>query len=124
MNRWKLVVPVVTCMAPMFVAGCTTREVVVREPAPRGEVVVESAPAQPPAEVVVQSAPPPVQVEVVPAAPSAEHIWIAGHWHWNGGAWVWNRGHYEVRRVGYHWVPAHYAVRGGGVVYVAGYWGR
>jgi hypothetical protein len=113
MNRWKLAVPVVACVASLFAVGCTTRE-----------VVVERAPVERPAEVVVQSAPPPEQVEVVPVAPSTESVWIRGHWHWNGGQWIWRPGHYETRRVGYRWVPAHYESRGGAYYYVQGHWAR
>ena len=115
MNRWKLAVPVVACMASLFAVGCTTREVVVREREPASER---------PREIVVQSAPPQEQVEVVPVAPSTEHTWIRGHWHWDGGRWVWQPGRYETRRVGYRWVPAHYENRGGGYYYVPGHWGR
>jgi hypothetical protein len=111
MNRWKLVVPVVACVAAVFVTGCATHE----------EVAVQSPPA--PAEVVVQSAPPPEQPEVIPVAPSTEHIWIRGHWHWNGG-WVWQPGHYEIRRVGLRWIPAHYDQRGPAFYYIPGHWGR
>jgi hypothetical protein len=130
MNRWKLAVPVVAsiALASLFVAGCTTREVVVREapapaPAPASaEAVVEVE--GPPAPVTVQAAPPPVQVEVVPAAPAGEWVWVRGHWHWNGGRWVWLRGRYVQRRVGWHWVEAHVETRGGAVIYVGPHWAR
>jgi hypothetical protein len=93
-----------------------TADVSVQEP------VVE-AQVGPPAEVTVQTAPPAAQVEVVPVAPSVNHVWIAGHWHW-AGRWVWVRGHYVVRRVGMRWVPAHYVQRGGAYIYVGGHWAR
>jgi hypothetical protein len=108
MNVWKLAVPVVACAIPLFGTGCVTREVVVERPR----------------EVVVQKAPPAEVVEVQTAAPSAEHVWIKGHWHWNGADWQWVRGHWETRRVGYVWIPAHYEQRGGSYAYVPGYWGR
>ena len=109
MNVWKLLVPVVACAALSLGAGCT-HEVVEAEGPPR--------------EVVVQRAPPPETVEVVPSTPSAEVVWIKGHWHWNGSDWTWVRGRYETRRVGYRWVPAHYEQRGPNWVYVRGHWGR
>jgi hypothetical protein len=100
------------------VTACGGGEVAVQGTAPG--VAVEA----PPAEVVVATRPPPEQVEVIPVAPSVNHIWIKGHWHWDGAAWIWRPGHYEVRRVGLQWYPAHYAERGGGIVYVPGHWGR
>jgi hypothetical protein len=106
-------------------------EVVVAQPAlPRAEVVV-AAPVVPqatvveevaPAEIVVNTKPPVEKVEVIPVAPSANHIWIKGNWHWDGHAWVWHPGRYEVARVGFHWVPAHYVEKGSSIVYVGGHW--
>jgi hypothetical protein len=90
---------------------------------PTAEVTVTEQ-VGPPAEVTVQAAPPAAQVEVIPVAPSVNHVWIQGNWHWNGGRWVWIRGHYAVRRAGYRWVPAHYAQRGGAYIYVGGHWAR
>jgi hypothetical protein len=121
MNRWKLAVPVVACLASAFVVGCVDAAPPPAAPGPG----VAVAPAAPPQEVIVQQAPPTVeQVEVVPQAPSAEYVWIRGNWHWNGVQWVWRRGHYELRRVGWRWVPAHYEQRGPNWVYVDGHWGR
>ena len=122
MNRWKLAVPVVACVASLFAAGCAHEDrVVVREgAAPAAAAAVDAAPA----EVVVQTAPPAEQVEVVPQAPGTEYVWIKGHWHWNGAQWTWRRGRYEARRVGYNWIPAHYEQRGRNYIYVDGHWGR
>jgi len=111
MNHRALTLLLVVCAAALPLAGCTAHAEV-------------EAPAAPPGEVVVTQAPPAPQVEVIPVAPSTNHVWIAGHWHWNGGAWVWRAGHYEIRRVGWHWVPAHYSQRGASWVYVSGYWAR
>ncbi len=108
MNRWKLAVPLVVCIVSLFVFGCATQ----------ASVAVNAAGPQ---EVVVAQAPPAPQVEVVPVAPSVDHVWIRGHWHWNGAAWIWRGGHYELRR-GFAWVPASYVQRGGGVVYIEGHW--
>jgi hypothetical protein len=137
MNRWKLAVPVTLAVTSFFAAGCETQErVVVRAPPPRAEVVMQAQPVVMPVreqvvveeavpqEVVVQARPPAERIEVIPVAPSAEHLWIKGNWHWDGLAWVWRPGHYETRRVGFHWVPAHYSERGNAVVYVGGHWAR
>ena len=36
------------------------------------------------------------RVEVQVARPSPNHIWIAGHWAWRGGAHVWIPGHWAM----------------------------
>ena len=125
MNRWKLVVPVVSLVAAFAVVGCASAP----PPPPAGPAPAGPAPAEaegPPAEVVVQAAPPPVQVEVVPAAPAGDYVWVKGHWHWSAaqGQYVWVHGHHAVRRAGWHWVEASYVQRGGGFVYVGPHWAR
>jgi hypothetical protein len=145
MNRLQLSVPVVMCLASLYGAGCGGGEVVVHgPPPPRAEVVVAAptvrtelvAPtvavtAPPvavvetvPTEVVVRTKPPAERVEVIGVAPSPAHVWIKGHWHWNGGEWVWNPGRYELGRAGFRWVPPQYVERGGAFYFVAGHWGR
>ena len=73
-------------------------------------------------EVVVRTAPPTEKVEVVGVAPSPEHIWLKGHWHWNGAEYVWIAGRWEVRRAGFVWAEGHWVPRGGGFVWVDGRW--
>jgi len=109
MNRWKLAIPVVACVASLYATGCTVRE----------DVVVQPRPVQ------MRYAPPAEErTEVIPIAPSAEHLWVKGHWYWNGDRYAWRQGRYEARRMGYRWVPAHYETRGGYVYYVDGHWAR
>jgi len=73
-------------------------------------------------EVIVRDRPPAARVEVVEARPSAAHIWIAGHWSWEG-EWVWTRGHWEVPpREGGVWIPGHWVERPRGWVWVEGHW--
>jgi hypothetical protein len=73
--------------------------------------------------VPVGVAPPPMREEVRPVAPSARHVWIAGHWAWRGGAHVWIPGHYALPPgEGYHWVQARWVQRGGGWVFYEGHW--
>jgi len=50
-------------------------------------------------------APPPPRVEVIPVAPSRDHIWIPGYWHWESNQHRWMEGHWEERREHEHWVP-------------------
>lgn len=91
----------------------------------RGGVVYAPAPVQqmpPPVYspapgdgyVVAPTAPPPVYQEVVPVAPFADAIWIAGFWGWLGGRYVWNGGHWDHHRPGYHWEPHRWVPHGNG----------
>ena len=77
---------------------------------------------QPPVDVQIESAPPPPQVEVIPAAPSPNHIWIAGYWGWRGGRHFWYPGRYEVRRVGQTWEAASWSRNGRYWRYAPGRW--
>jgi WXXGXW repeat (2 copies) len=91
-----------------------------RAPA-QGAVVVEQAPGP---EVVVQQAPPADIVEVQPVRPSPNHVWLAGHWYWNGSRYQWAGGHWEGGRVGFRWEPAHWQNGPGGYRFVGGHWRR
>jgi hypothetical protein len=154
MNRSKFAVPVVVAIASLYGAGCAEEakvtvkappppEVVVTAAAPRVETIAVVAPPPPkvevvavaapqpvvveevaPAEVVVNVKPPVEKVEVIPVAPSPQHIWIKGNWHWDGHAWIWRAGTYQLARVGLHWVPAHYVEKGASVTYVGGHWSK
>ncbi len=68
--------------------------------------------------------PPPPRVEVVPAAPGAGHVWIAGHWAWRGGQYVWLPGRHVIARAGRVWVPGHWEKRGRAWVWREGRWRR
>jgi hypothetical protein len=75
--------------------------------------------------VVVKSPPPspPLRVEIAPVAPSAAHVWVAGHWAWHRERYVWIPGHWEVPAApGHVWVPGGWMPRGGGYVWVEGHW--
>ena len=80
------------------------------------------------AQVVVRIGPPPPRpVEVVPPVPH-EHpgwVWQEGYHHWDGHAYAWVPGRYaEPPYEHAHWVPGHWANRGGGYVWVEGHWHR
>jgi hypothetical protein len=64
---------------------------------PQPEVYQASQPIE------VEAAPPPPQIEVIPAAPSPNHLWIAGYWGWRDGRHFWYPGRYELRRPGLSW---------------------
>lgn len=73
-------------------------------------------------EVVVRSPPPAEREEVVTAAPSPEHLWIKGNWHWSGREYVWTPGRWEIRRAGAVWQAGRWRESGGGWVWVEGRW--
>ena len=76
----------------------------------------------PPA-VYVSAAPPPEQYEYAGAAPSDTHVWVSGHWHWNGAAYVWMPGHWMARpSVHAAWVPGHWRRVPRGWAWVPGHW--
>lgn len=75
------------------------------------------------AQVFVRVAPPPIIVERPAPPPGPRYVWIAGYHRWNGTRYVWVPGHYVMPpRHGVVWVPAHWAPRKGGWVFVAGRW--
>jgi hypothetical protein len=64
------------------------------------------------------------------------HVWIEGHWTWNGNQWVWAPGYWVAARPGYAWVdgywyydsywrwrPGIWVTARPGYVYTRGYWG-
>lgn len=75
--------------------------------------------------VVVKKAPPKVRVEVRTAAPSPNHVWVAGHWSWRTGKYVWVGGTWKVRPTSSAtWVTGHWTKRPRGWVWVPGHWKR
>ena len=75
--------------------------------------------------MVVRTPPPPPRAEVRPPAPGPAHVWVPGHWRWNGRRYVWVRGHWKrPPRPGAVWVPGHWIRRGGGWLWVPGHWRR
>lgn len=63
------------------------------------------------ADVTLDRAPPPPRYENPPAAPAGQ-IWAPGHWIWNGGRYDWVDGHFEVKRQGMRYTPAHWEATG------------
>jgi hypothetical protein len=75
-------------------------------------------------ETEAAAAPPAPQTEVVVVRPSPSHVWIAGHWVWQGH-WVWAPGHWHAGRPGHVWVSGHWVAIGGGRHrWVRGHWRR
>jgi hypothetical protein len=67
---------------------------------------------------------PPDSLEVGPSteAPSENHAWIPGHWHWHQARYVWRPGYWYVSQPDWVWCPAHYLWTPRGYVFVNGYW--
>ena len=75
------------------------------------------------AEVIVRVGPPRAIVERRPPPPARAYIWTPGYYRWDGGRHVWVGGAWVMPpRPRAHWVPAHWARRPGGWVFVEGYW--
>ncbi len=109
----------------LFVAtsamGCTTRRVVVHEPAQR-TVIVKDQPG-PDKVVVVTKRPPSPKREVRARRPSSRHVWVGGYWSWRSNKHVWVGGKWVVPpRHGGKWVAGHWKKHGGGWVWVIGRW--
>ncbi|WP_460968316.1 hypothetical protein [Spirosoma migulaei] len=67
--------------------------------------------------------PPPARVEVIPAAPSARHMWIPGHYVRRGRNYVWVNGYYRVAPARYNaWVPGHWQQTRRGPMWIEGHW--
>jgi hypothetical protein len=95
-------------------------------PAPVAEVTVSEyiePPMGQPAAVVIEYAPPPMVYDPPPPAPFYGAVWTGGYWHWWNGEWVWARGRWvSPPNGGYVYAQPYYELRGGNVVYVAGFW--
>ncbi len=91
-------------------------------------LVLGAAVAPTPAEagaLVVVKAPPSPRIEVRESRPGPDHVWVAGHWRWNGRCHVWSAGTW-VRRPSPHstWVGGHWVKRHGGWTWLPGHWRR
>ena len=112
-RRAFLLALIVVGSAPL--ASCVRRRVIIEH-----DVTYTSGPRE---EVIVAEQPPAPQVEVVPAAPSVEHIWVAGYWMHRGGSWEWVSGRYVLRpHRAAVWVPGHWERHPRGWVWVYGRW--
>ncbi|QHN04497.1 hypothetical protein FTO74_14855 [Granulicella sp. WH15] len=77
------------------------------------------------AQIAVRIGPPARPVERIPPPPR-EHrdwAWRAGYHRWDGRRYVWVPGAYLAPPRPYaHWIDGHWDRRGGGYVWVEGYW--
>lgn len=113
MTRLALLALAALAAAPLV--SCRHRVVVVEH-----DVAYSSGPRD---EMVVGEQPPAAKDEVVPAAPSAGHVWVAGYWTHRYNGWVWVAGCHVLRpRVHAVWVSGHWARHARGWVWVHGRW--
>ncbi len=74
--------------------------------------------------VQVRIAPPAARVEVRTRAPSPRHVWLAGHWRWDGHKYAWVGGRWALPpRAGVAWQAPRWTQRAGGWAFVPGRWG-
>lgn len=86
-----------------------------------GAVMLGTAAQAVTASVYVNVAPPAPRYEV--AGPARHgHVWVPGHWQWQGNGHVWVHGHYVRERPGYHYAQPHWQRHGGGWAYAPGGW--
>jgi len=87
-----------------------------------GGITLVSGTSCGPRVVYVRTAPPPPKVETKPPRPSANAVWVPGHWKWNGREYVWISGHWELHPKGAVWVPGHWKRTPHGWKWVPGHW--
>lgn len=79
--------------------------------------------AQTVAVVRVGVAPPAMRVEERPAAPSASHVWIPGHWIWRDNQHMWAPGHWVMPpEAGYTWESARWVHENNQWAFYEGHW--
>ena len=87
------------------------------------EVIHERSGAAPAKEIVIVEAPPTERVETIGVAPSAEHVWVPGHWVRTSTGWDWRSGRWEVRPTATSvYVPGYWEKQSGGYIWREGHW--
>jgi WXXGXW repeat (2 copies) len=76
------------------------------------------------APVYIHVRPPRIRIERHrPARPSPNHVWIGGHYRYEGRHYVWEPGHWEAGpRSGAVWVSGHWRHSRHGWYWVDGHW--
>ncbi|MDP6418721.1 MAG: YXWGXW repeat-containing protein [Candidatus Krumholzibacteria bacterium] len=72
----------------------------------------------------VPATPPSAKVEVRTARPGPRHVWVKGHWKWNGHRYVWVKGHWVKGKRNARWLAGHWKNTPRGHVWVPGHWKR
>ena len=83
---------------------------------------VANAPMVPPA-AVMQKPLSPGAADTMSPQPSPQHVWVGGHWHWNGGQYGWVAGAWTLPPVeNAVWIAPHWDSTGNGFTLAEGYW--
>jgi hypothetical protein len=102
-------------LGALSLVSCSRRIVVVEH-----DVAYSAGPRE---EMVVAERPPAPEKEVIPAAPSRDHVWIAGYWTYAYNGWVWVAGCHILRpRLHAVWVSGHWDRHPRGWIWVHGRW--
>ncbi len=69
---------------------------------------------------------PPLAKQVGPIgnAPSANHVWLPGHWSYSNGQFVWKNGFWGQGNNNWVWTAPHYIQTVNGAVLINGFWDR
>jgi WXXGXW repeat (2 copies) len=82
-----------------------------------------SDPPAGPMAAVAPYPPPPNRAEIPPPAPSADLLWLVGHWIWDGVKYAWTPGHYGQRPAPTaNWLPGYWDQESGGWLWTEGHW--
>lgn len=72
---------------------------------------------------ISNEAPPRIRRERTPVRPDREHVYIKGHWDWQGDQWVWVSGRWErPSSRSNRWIAARYVRDGRAWRYEPGHW--
>ena len=78
---------------------------------------------QPQQEIEYLPAPPTsFEVEAEGPPPQPDQIWVPGCWYWDNDHYIQRHGYWIAPRVGWAWVPSHYAWTPRGDIFCAGHW--
>lgn len=94
-------------------------------PAPASELSPGQPPEAVPPRAIADSPldPPPPRAEVMPAEPSPDHVWIAGHWERDPDKWTWVEGEWiKPPFLPVRWVPGYWRHQLGKFHWVSGHW--
>lgn len=84
---------------------------------------VPVAPTLPDAAILREPMQPQVSQEIIEERPTAQHVWVSGHWRWQEGRYAWIAGRWDLPpRANVAWVDPRWEKKGNGYVLAGGYW--
>jgi hypothetical protein len=115
-NRWG------AALGLVFTAGLLTAAEA-GFPAIPDAPTVPVAPMLPDSAMVKEPLQPQVSQEIIEERPSAQHVWVSGHWRWQDGRYAWIAGRWDLPpRANVAWVEPRWEKKGHGYVLAGGYW--